>query len=269
MKVDVKEYIASGILEAYALGHVTDHERTEVEAVAAEYPEIRKELDAIQDSLNAYAKEHSIAPTAGTKEKVLQAISEYESDKRPVRRLNSMEDEERSDPRNKAVWSLVASVLLIISLTGNLYTFKRMNNAESYVHELEHKVHRKDSTINATAAKTDQMEKDLAILKDPMYKMVELKGQAKDTTAKAMVCFCPGSKLVYFAAEKMPEPPKGMQYQLWAIVDGKPVDEGMITMGEGLHKMKDLSTATAFAVTLEKEGGSDVPHGDMIVMGNI
>ena len=67
MKVDVKEYIASGILEAYALGHVTDHERAEVEAVAAEYPEIKKELDAIQDSLNTYAKEHSVTPSEGTK----------------------------------------------------------------------------------------------------------------------------------------------------------------------------------------------------------
>ncbi len=43
----------------------------------------------------------------------------------------------------------------------------------------------------------------------------------------------------------------------------------MIKMDSGMQKMKLVANASAFAVTLEKEGGSDTPHGDMYVMGTI
>jgi anti-sigma-K factor RskA len=272
MNTDVKEYIASGILEAYVLGTLEEKERQEVEAMASKHPEVKKELDAIEDALITYATMHSMDTSSGLKEKVMSKINEgggkAEYD-RPVINMNRMEAEEKADPRNKAIWGIAASVLLMISLMANLYTYQRMERAEGYVHELAAKSLKKDSVIKLAVANLNQLQSDMAILKDPMYKIVELKGQPKAPDAKAMVCFCPGSKLVYFEADKMPEPPKGMQYQLWAIVDGKPVDEGMITMGPGLHKMKDIDQATAFAVTLEKEGNGATPHGDMIVLGSM
>jgi anti-sigma-K factor RskA len=64
--------------------------------------------------------------------------------------------------------------------------------------------------------------------------------------------------------------PPGKQYQLWAIVDGKPVDAGMVGDCEGLCKMKVINRAEAFAITLEKEGGSSAPTlTAMYVMGKV
>ena len=57
----------------------------------------------------------------------------------------------------------------------------------------------------------------------------------------------------------MQQTPTGKQYQLWAIVDGKPVDAGVINNCIGLCKMKKIDHAEAFAITLEKEGGSPTP----------
>ncbi len=264
--MNTKEYIESGILEMYVFGNVTEAVRAEVEAAAAQYPEIQREIDAIEDSLDAYAVKHSVTPSEGTKQAVMNAV--LNPGKGNLRSI-SIEDEERSDPRNNAIWSIAASVLLLLSLTINLYLYNRMGGLAKEVTGFVEKEHKDDSMLKKALVENKQMQSDLLVLKDPMYKIVELKGQEKTPDAKAMVCFCPGSKLVYFEADKMPEPPKGMQYQLWAMVDGKPIDEGMITMGNGLHKMKDIGSATAFAVTLEKEGGSDTPHGDMIVMGSI
>jgi anti-sigma-K factor RskA len=102
-----------------------------------------------------------------------------------------------------------------------------------------------------------------------MFKVVRLNGLKVAPKAKATACWCPDSKELYFSSESLPAPPSGMEYQLWAIVDGKPVDAGMIKMDSGMQKMKQISNATAFAVTLEKTGGSLTPTGDMYVMGNI
>ena len=63
------------------------------------------------------------------------------------------------------------------------------------------------------------------------------------------------------------------QYQLWALVDGVPVDLGVFDAegnGIGFKDMKSIGKAQAFAVTLEPKGGSKNPTLDqMVVMGAI
>ncbi len=88
-----------------------------------------------------------------------------------------------------------------------------------------------------------------------------------------MVYWNKASKEVFIEIKNLPVPEAGKQYQLWAIVNGKPVDAGMITLTQGdssLHKMKNFDAVQAFAITLEKEGGSPSPTlTEMYVMGAI
>jgi hypothetical protein len=56
------------------------------------------------------------------------------------------------------------------------------------------------------------------------------------------------------------------------MVDGKPVDAGVFEMkeGPGMMKMKNIPRAEAFAITLEKKGGSQAPSLDKLyVMGKV
>lgn len=64
------------------------------------------------------------------------------------------------------------------------------------------------------------------------------------------------------------------QYQLWALVNGKPVDLGVFDVKADaehiLVKMKEIGGAQAFAVTLEKRGGVASPTMEqMIAMGGV
>ena len=69
--MNIQEYIESGILEEYALGVLNETERSEVERVAAQHPEIRRELDEIVRGLDIYAEAHAITPPEGMRERVL------------------------------------------------------------------------------------------------------------------------------------------------------------------------------------------------------
>ena len=73
---------------------------------------------------------------------------------------------------------------------------------------------------------------------------------------------------VYVNLNTMPAAPPGKQYQLWAIVDGKPVDAGMYDNNSSiaLHKMKTIPKAEMFAVTIENAGGSPTPTLDQMVV---
>lgn len=59
---NTKEYIDSGILELYVLGHTSANESKEVEAMAVSDPAIRLELEAISKALEAYAVGNGIPP---------------------------------------------------------------------------------------------------------------------------------------------------------------------------------------------------------------
>lgn len=73
---------------------------------------------------------------------------------------------------------------------------------------------------------------------------------------------------------QLPVNDKSHQYQLWALVNGKPVDLGVFDVKADtagiLVNMKEIANAQTFAVTIEKRGGSPSPTMDqMIVAGNV
>jgi len=97
---------------------------------------------------------------------------------------------------------------------------------------------------------------------------IELKGVEKHPDLLADV-YWHTSKKVFLEIKNLPSAPAGHQYQLWAIVEGKPVDMGMYT-GKEVQEMKSVDKAEAFAITLEKEGGNTTPTmEELYVMGSI
>jgi mannose-6-phosphate isomerase-like protein (cupin superfamily) len=65
--MDIKKFIASGILEMYVLGQATELECAEVEKVVGQHPEIKAELTAIEIALEQYDLQHAITPHATVK----------------------------------------------------------------------------------------------------------------------------------------------------------------------------------------------------------
>ena len=69
----------------------------------------------------------------------------------------------------------------------------------------------------------------------------------------------------------MPDIPSDKQYQLWAIVDGKPIDMGVFDLQLEVNELIEIphiENAQAFAVTLEKRGGVASPTMEaMYVLG--
>jgi hypothetical protein len=69
-----KEYIANGLVTDYCLGIMTDSEKAAFEQELNTSPELRAELNAIQEGLNKYLSAYSLTPPQGTKDKVLGTL---------------------------------------------------------------------------------------------------------------------------------------------------------------------------------------------------
>jgi len=77
---------------------------------------------------------------------------------------------------------------------------------------------------------------------------------------------------VHIDIGNLPKALEGMQYQLWALKDGQPIDAGVFEISDvdKIQKVKSITAAQAYAVTLEKRGGSVSPSLEaMYVFGGV
>ena len=127
--------------------------------------------------------------------------------------------------------------------------------------------------LNSQKGTIDAINNEMAIITDANTKQVRLKGTTPTSDSKAIIYWNSNKKETYLSLVQLPVAPKGKQYQLWAIMDGKPIDAGVFdstSTAFRLQKMKEITNAQAFAVTLENEGGSATPTLTTIcLLGNV
>ncbi len=263
---EVKAYIESGILELYVLGDVTPAERLEVEAMAVKYTAVKDELAAIEKSLELYAKANEIAPADTQREIILNRLDyvlvNEQSYKNEAKVLPLVKPQS-----NFYKYAFAASLaLLIASVIALLNVYGRLKETTNLVASLQNQNHEIASTVSLK-------DGEIEVLRDPSFKLLKLQGTQKSPAAAITVAWSPVKKKVWIdmATAKMPSNDKEHQYQLWALVAGKPVDLGVFdsdTTSKDMKEMKSITLADAFAVTLEKRGGSPTPSMDeMMVIG--
>lgn len=262
--MNVQEIISSGLLELYAAGIATDAEKQQVEAWQQQYPEVAAELNAIEAGLESYAQANAVAPAAGLKEKLLAQIN----DTAPSAPVVNISSRQATEPEfNFWKWAAAASVVLLIgSAVLNVTFYNKSESAEAKLAEAEEQ-------LSIASSQAEQMKYDLGIVQNPFSKPVSLDPMPEMPEAAAKIFWMTNTHEVMVDASNLPDAPAGKQYQFWAIVDGKPVDGGLIiTNDKGkkfrMQKMKSFGRAEAFAISLENEGGNPAPT-HVVSMGKI
>ncbi|ASK31838.1 hypothetical protein CEY12_17765 [Chryseobacterium sp. T16E-39] len=272
--MDTKEYISSGIIESYILGLASPEEAGILECVMKNNAEVKAAFEEAQKTLEDLATAQAVAPPVNLKSKIWDKIQKEQTieDAQPVvlQNQSNVNSEKEVQPiaiqknNNWKTYAIAASVLFLVSIAGNLFWMNNQSKNKADLAKLEAEKQSKDLALQ-------KMNVKWKMLSSPDMQMVMLKGVEKHEDSKAMVFWDKKTKEVYLNAEDLPKAPEGMQYQLWAIADGKPVSAGMYTEEKDSKiALANIPKAQAFAITLEKAGGSDVPTMEnMYVMGGI
>jgi len=272
--VDVNEYIASGILESYLLGAVSEQERKEVECMSHIYPEIRKELDASAASLEKMAFSQKIDPPSQLKNRIFAMLPKEApaaSHEVKIVPLTSVTNTYRSFNRLLAAACVVMAVSMVALY---FYQSSHVVDLEKNLKAQKEAYDKSERLVAGLREEMAGMHGEIAMFRDPNFKTVFLKGTgSKPENSLAIVCWNAQNKKTVIAVQNLPEVEAGKQYQLWAMVDNKPVSIGLIptdTLLEGFMSMEPVENPQAFAITMEKKGGSEVPTMDeMYVFGQI
>lgn len=266
-----KAYIESGILELYVLGQLSAPEMLEVERMAATVPEIKRELEAIEIALENYALENAVAPRENLFNELEAKLNPVQQTSFSIQPPPPVKVEQRSN--KSLMYALAACVgLLVVSGIALINAHVELGKAQQQIIALRTEKDRYAKGMNVLKQTNTELQTVADMIDDPNWAIVQLAGTKTSPASKMMVYWNRKSQDVVLDKTRMqlPENDQAHQYQLWALVGGKPVDLGVFDVttdsAQILLRMKEIPKAEAFAVTLEKRGGSVNPTMDQMVV---
>ncbi|SMG34028.1 Anti-sigma-K factor rskA [Marivirga sericea] len=271
----IEAYISSGVIEAFVMGQLNEAETKQLLQYADEHEEVRKALDEAEETLFALGQKGSITPPALSKNTLFEELGiDIESDKVDSNQL--IEKEIKKETKSFSIYpylSAAASVIATIGIVLSAYYYNQWQETEAKLSNIMAQNQTMAQQYNVVKNQMDQYAQNVEILRQPGIETVPMKGLDIAPEAQAFVHWNKKTNEVFLNAKKMPSNQIDNQYQLWAIVDGKPVDMGVFDVAgdmTSLLKMKATDEASAFAVTLEPRGGSENPTMEkMYVIGQI
>ncbi|SDX41847.1 anti-sigma factor [Flavobacterium degerlachei] len=247
-----KEYIESGILELYVYGLLSETESEEVASMAKNNPEINAEIIAIEKAIVSLSS--SFAP--------FHSVENYEKIKAKLE-LTPTKVIEMEPTRNWSQYIGWAAAILLLVGIGYQYNQLELTNNE-VVNANTEKV-KMEQELNQLQLKNRASEISLAVVRDPSNTVVALAGQAVAPQSSAKVYWNKETQLVYIDAAGLPEPPKGMVYQVWSLKLNPltPTSIGLLDdfdkNDQRMFAGNSTADAEAFGITLEPAGGSLTP----------
>ncbi|WP_299467140.1 anti-sigma factor [Mucilaginibacter sp.] len=259
-------------MELYVLGNISAEEKLQVEDMAAKYPAVKAEITEIEKSMELYAEAHAVEPSEHLRNRVLSSLVVNLGDDKTFSKSVTHDDDDniavlpvaRVNSFYKYAFAACLT-LLLVSIYGLVNLYSKLQDSNIQLTALQLDKQRFANQVNL-------MDSQLDIYRDTTYKVLRLKGMPKNPTAAMILAWNAVSKkvMVDMQSIKLPKHDTQHQYQLWALVKGKPVDMGVFNAPAadtaGVKEMKSIASADAFAVTLEPMGGSINPTMDQLVV---
>jgi len=247
MKEKIKIFLDSDLLEKYLLGTVTEQEAMQVERYIAMYPEVRETYDELQENLEAFAKLHALKTPDGLKERILTRIQMENSTRKRFFR-----------------YAIAASFAAFLFAGASYFFWNQNQNLQEENTVVTNKIKDLEEDMRE---QLEDVRNQFIVLNNPQTKRYNVKGNKKAKELKAVAYINPVKKLSYINVEKLPNLPEDQCYQMWAEVNGKMVNLGVIKEAVSQDKLLALPYADNAMgyITIEPKGGNQTPTVENIV----
>ncbi len=247
MKDKIKIFLDSDLLEKYLLGTTNTEETLKVERYIAMHPEVRKTYIELQENLEIFAKLHALKTPEGLKERILNGVKTEKSLKRKFFR-----------------YAVAASFIAFLFAGASLFFW---NQKESLQEENTFVTNKMKDLEEDMRVQLEDVRNQFIVLNNPKTKKYNVMGNKKAKDLKAIAYVNPVKKLSFINVRNLPNLPEDKCLQMWAEVNGKMVNLGIIKE----IKDKDRLLALPYAedaigyITIEPKGGNITPSVENIV----
>jgi uncharacterized membrane protein len=268
--LNLVEFKESGLLELYALNTCSLDEKLLVEEYFVLYPELLIELNEVNLALESYVELHTQKAPEGLDAKIKkQLVFKPNANSAAILPIAPI-------PTSKIrllLYLLAASILAILGLSIVLNsTQNKLNNTQEQLAILTQEKILLAERVNRASFELADLNQNLRKIESDVFIRIKLSGTEKYPTALMKVFWNKQSKETFISLINAPSLPKGKQFQLWALVNGKPINAGVFDSLQSALILSSIATTRAdlFAVTIENTGGSESPTlSEMVVAGNV
>jgi anti-sigma-K factor RskA len=249
--MDIKKYIATGILELYIAGLLSEKENREVDALMQVHPELLAEVISIEKAIVKLT-------ASGAQKDIAYSFSEIQD------KINRKKTKIVPISRTKVNWlqysGWAASILVGSSL---IWSISQNNQLEQQVATEKQQL---KEQIEKASTNLAEAEKLITVFRDKNIISVPLAGQKISPDSYANIYWDKETKSIYIDAKGLPAPPKGKVYQVWSLTLNPltPTSLGILdTFTANTYKVftkENTSKSEAFGITLEPSGGSEFPN---------
>jgi hypothetical protein len=233
-------------------------------------PELKEEINRIEETLMQAAFGQSVTPGENLKEKILSTIDATDNitDSKIIKMKRRGAFLKKENAQVK-FYLYAASILLLLSLGTNAVLFTNYNGAKNELAELKDSRRQIAAEFASLRDAHDDLNQQFTLVTNPFVRQIDLEPTKENSDINAKIYFNNNNGNVILNLAGLQALPKDKQYQLWALVGGSPVDLGTFDGGiktSILKIMMSVNKPDAFAVTVEPYGGSKNPTIDQMVM---
>ncbi|TAI48518.1 anti-sigma factor [Flagellimonas allohymeniacidonis] len=261
--MDTKAYIESGIIELYVAGQLTEKENLEVARYARMYPEIKKEILEVENTILAVSRSAS-PKSVPSFDAIRQKLEGQEGKVIPMEKKSSS-----WKPYVGWAAAVVCALGIVYLYNQNEQLNSGMEVTNTEIEKLEQEIKEANESLEKSTQLLDQLRnKDVVV--------VQLGGQSVSPESFAKAYWNKEEGQLFIDAQGLPEPPEGMAYQVWSLTLDPltPTSVGLLENFEsndnGVFTLVNSNASEAFGITLEPEGGSAAPNLEQLyVLGTV
>ena len=255
MKDNVKAFLDSGLLEEYLMGTCDSGQIEKVEYFIDNYPAVKNEYDHLQEHIEKMSHKLSVDAPKGLKEAIISCLEDESG--------YNVKSKIRKSRRKFTTFLPWAAAVVGLITTISLYNQKQnlsRTNLEIYAQK-----NMVESQLEDAMAEVSLLEDKLALSGHSKTERILLTGNELSPEFNSTAFWNNTAAKAILYINSHGELDKNHCFQIWADVDGKMINAGLLPRTEGPIELNFLENATSLNITIEPKGGSEHPNVDRLV----
>jgi anti-sigma-K factor RskA len=266
------------LLPFYALGALTDEEKGLVESYLAEHPEVRAEVEGMRFAASALPYGVTpVEPSERSKKALMARIAADQSVRTPV--ASTTARARLASPQGRTIrfpqlafsaLSLFGAVTAIVLL---VISNRQVSSLREEVAVLKNAVVAQQRSVDQLHQTINEVNARLPEDVNPSLTLFEIQGTTVQPDAHGQLIFDPNNASAVLVVTALTPLEQGQTYQVWLIEGETPVSAGLLQVdanGQGvaiLDPEQSIDSFDAVGISIEPAGGSTLPTGDIVMLG--
>jgi anti-sigma-K factor RskA len=252
------------LLPFYALDALTDEERKLVELYLREHPDARQELEELSKTADVLPLSvPAIEPSPDTKNALMARVN-ADARAKSSRQSQPSRREIRFETFFR-IFTLAGAVLAIIWV---IFLNVQVRNLQDQVSHL-------NDALVAQSKSLSQINEKLSHATPSSVITVALKGTNFRPQAQGQLIGDPNNQSAVLVVDGLAQLEAGKTYQVWFIKGQTPVSAGLLSIdakGQGVLIVTadaPINSFSALGISIEPDGGSQQPTGNIVVLNDL